>query len=194
MIYSIYGEIKKNGDNYIVLETGGVGYKIFCPTTVLEEARKVKTKKLFCHQVVEKGELYGFSDEKNLDLFTILLGVSGVGPKIAIKLLSAFSPEELKSVILLERQDVLSKRGGVSKRSASKIIIDLNGKMKRDSELESVDVNTTDNFEIEDVLRSLGYSRSNIKYAIEHISQNREGPLQEKIKEALRVLAVRNIA
>lgn len=191
MIYSINGIIDKVDDNFAVFQAGGIGYKVFCSASMLGSLKRGGKKKIFCHYFPEKGELYGFANEDDLDMFSILLSANGIGPKNAIKVLNALSSKDLKSIILLERADVLSERGGISKKNAQKIILDLKNKIKKGSSVQNKSNIAVDEFEVAEILKSLGYSKNNIDYALTQIDKKAKS-LQDKVKSALRSVANKN--
>lgn len=192
MIYSVFGKIKKIGSNYIIIQTScGVGYKIFSDINTINKCKIEKNIDFFCHHISEKGELYGFDSEEALDLFEILIRVSGIGPKIAIKLLSAFSARELISVILSENSDAISNRGSISKKSASKIIIELKGKLENINNFGEINKVVSSNIEIKDILKELGYGKNDIEFAMKNVPDENMD-IQKKLKIALKNIAEKN--
>ncbi|MCA9946150.1 MAG: hypothetical protein KC449_21850, partial [Anaerolineales bacterium] len=103
MIASLSGTILKIESSSLVVSVGGVGVRVFVPRTVLEDVGGVgRSLRLHTHLIVREQELslYGFETEEDLQLFEVLLGVNGVGPKVALSILATLSPELLKSAIM----------------------------------------------------------------------------------------------
>ena len=126
MIASLRGEIVSRGPDHVVVEVGGVGYKVFVPR------QPDGTRVLFhTHQVVrEDGQfLYGFATPEELALFELLIGVSGVGPKAALALLGTARPADLAAAIVSGDAEALARAPGVGKKTAERLIVDLKGKL-----------------------------------------------------------------
>ncbi len=165
MISFVKGKILKNSiskDSYVDLLTdSGVGYRIAIPNTYILPA-KGEEYSLFTHLYVREDtqSLYGFSTEDERDFFEQLIGISGIGPKIGITILSAFSRSELESIIEEGDARSLSKVPGLGMKRAQKIIIELRGIIdlakKSDEENSSLK-------DLREALRSLGFSTDTIK-------------------------------
>lgn len=144
----------------LILGVQGVGYRVLCPLPVLVSVTENDTLSLFIHTHVREDQisLYGFKEEMDLFLFEKLISVSGIGPKGALSMLSVHSPSSLSSAI--ERSDVetLSHTPGVGKRTAEKIIIELQGKLSHLAGKEMDDAA----LEARLALESLGYSSKEI--------------------------------
>jgi Holliday junction DNA helicase RuvA len=187
MIHHISGTVTDVTENGVVVEAAGIGFFILCSGNTLALLKKgtKATVRTFLH--ADQHELYGFANGEELLFFEQLLSISGIGPKSALKLLNAFAVRDLKSIIVLERADALSKRGGVGKKTAQRIIVELKDKLQKeqggDTRVVSLDV--------EEVLKTLGYNKSDIAYAFSHISEKATTE-QQQIKEALASLAKRN--
>ena len=132
MIASLDGVLVAQDDSTVVVGVGGVGLRVRVPTTVLDQAGSLGSRiSLHTHLHVRENELalYGFTTEAELDLFEQLLNVKGVGPRMAIGILSRISPETLRSAIAAGQVDVLTQVPGVGRRTAQQMIVDLKGKL-----------------------------------------------------------------
>ena len=105
MIASVAGTVQKNARDHLIVQVGGIGLRVYAPRNVLEDAGGIgRAIRLHTHFLVRENEmtLYGFNSEEDLQLFELLLGVSGVGPKVGLAILSTLSPELLKSAVMRE--------------------------------------------------------------------------------------------
>ena len=110
MIATLHGIINQIGDDHLVVAVGGVGLRVFVPRTVLEDVGGVgRSISLHTHLIVRETELalYGFESDEDLALFNLLLGVNGVGPRVALSILSTLSPELFKNAVAREEPAVL---------------------------------------------------------------------------------------
>ena len=132
MIASISGTIQHRGDDHLVIDVHGLGVRVFVPRAVLENVgshgRQIS---LQTHLIVREDQwsLYGFPEHEELQLFEILLGIQGVGPKVALAMLSTLSPELLKSAILREETAVLQRVPGIGKKTAERIMFQLRDRL-----------------------------------------------------------------
>ncbi len=172
-------------DNTLILDVSGVGYKILAPLPLLLSLVVGEEVSLYIHTHVREDQLtlFGFKDEGDLFLFEKLTSVSGIGPKSALSMLSIHSPSSIADAI--ERRDVeaLSHTPGIGKRTAEKIIIELQGKLSHLVGTKETD--TT--YEVRLALETLGYSGKEISETIKKL--NTEGKSTSTlIKEALHQL------
>ncbi len=132
MIHHICGELCEKNTNYVVIEAYGVGYEILIPLSTYEKLPRCgeKAKLLVSHIVREDDEvLYGFYTEKERELFKLLLSVSGVGPKIALQIVSGGSLSEIVLAITSSNAKRISSIKGVGKKTAEKICVELHDKV-----------------------------------------------------------------
>ena len=132
MISSLRGRIAAQGDNYVVLDVGGVGFKVFVPSSSLDQFGGVGQEiSLFTHMHVRENELalYGFGSPDELQLFQLLLGVSGIGPKVGLKIVSIMSVETLREAIATGDAAMLTRIPGIGKKIAERLMVDLKDKL-----------------------------------------------------------------
>ncbi|MCL4399752.1 Holliday junction branch migration protein RuvA [Patescibacteria group bacterium] len=190
MIYTVSGLVSKKKENFLVVESYGVGFKIFSNSqTIYRSPKEGESVKVYCHTHVKEDaiELYGFLDEGELGFFEMLISVSGVGPKTALLILDLDSFPNVMAAIVGKKADVLSRASGVGKKTAERIILELHSKINI-SEVKGLDKATEVNIEVEDALVGLGYDRSLIKRVLGELKESPESSLENKLKSALKVL------
>lgn len=182
MISYLKGKIIYKGENFIILEVNGIGYQIFVPESFLLKCKVGEIKEIFTHEYLREDsrELYGFATTDELNFFWQLLNITGVGPKLAHKIVSAYKLDKLQKSITEGNLAVLSSISGVGKKTAQKIILELRGKLVEGKIKPGDD-------EVVEALVRLGYKKQEIQEAIEKISEGVESP-EEKIKAVLKIL------
>jgi Holliday junction DNA helicase RuvA len=171
----------------LILEVGGVGYRVSVPTTVIDGADVGRS--LFLHTVFIVREdafsLYGFDNEDQRGLFDLLLSVQGVGPKVALAVLSSLSPDVLRSAIVNEQPDVLSRVKGIGKKTAEKLVFSLKDKLGGGFEFSGVMPADID-ADVITALTALGYSVVEAQAAVQSIpKEHGAAALEDRIRMAL---------
>src|SRR5512144_1856177 len=125
MIATLRGEVTQIDENAVTIEVGGVGLRVFVPAPLRSRVKVGETTLLYTHLVVREDALtlYGFETQADRELFHMLLGVSGVGPKVSLAVLSTLTVETVQRAVLSEESDILSRVPGVGRRTAQKIIL-----------------------------------------------------------------------
>ncbi|MFH2063137.1 MAG: Holliday junction branch migration protein RuvA [bacterium] len=182
MIISLKGVLTHKGNGYAVVETAGVGYQVFLSSDALAELPGGAEVALWTHEHVreELRDLYGFRSQRERGLFLKLLDVSGVGPKMALNIMSLGRVEETERHIEESDVDWISRVPGVGKKTAQKIILELKGRLVQPGPADS------SGGEIVSALVNLGYSREQASQAA---AQSGDGPVEERLKTALKALA-----
>ncbi|SES73892.1 Holliday junction DNA helicase subunit RuvA [Natronincola peptidivorans] len=192
MFEYIKGKVSDVIIDKIIIEVGGIGYRIFSSINSAANIKQGDNVTVFTHFVLKEDEisLYGFITRKELDMFQKLISVSKVGPKVAISILSTYSPESLANNIMNNNIANISKAPGVGKKTAERIILELKDKVKHygleldyDSGLDY----SSSNDEVVDALISLGYHRQEAERILSSIKDNNL-TTEEMIKEALKLL------
>jgi Holliday junction DNA helicase RuvA len=131
MIASIRGEVLDNALDHVVIEAAGVGYKVLTTPTTLSTLRRGTEARLTTAMIVREDSmtLYGFADGDARDLFTTLLGVSGVGPKIALATLAVYDPQALRQALADGDVTALTRVPGIGKRGAERLVLELRDKI-----------------------------------------------------------------
>lgn len=138
MIAYLIGEVAEIDENRIVLEQNSMGYNIFVPTTVTNTVRSGETVKVYTYLNVKEDaiQLFGFLTRDDLNIFKLLLGVNGIGPKAALGILSALTADELRFAVLADDAQAIAKAPGVGKKTAQKLILELKDKLNLEDAFE----------------------------------------------------------
>lgn len=191
MIAHLSGDILYTGDKYIVVETGGVGYKVRVTTDALLFLKNNADKKvsLWIYTVVREDalDLYGFQNQNELDFFEMLISVSGIGPKGALGILNVAPVEHLKEAIAMGDTGALTKVSGIGSKSAQKIILELRDKLGG-HENNTGGTMLGDERDAIEGLVALGYPERSAREALKKVSSETKGT-GARIKEALKQLA-----
>ncbi len=189
MIYSLKGTLLEKKNNFFVVEVGGVAFQVRTSSNVLKSLPQIGEKvNLFTHLHVREDalELYGFLTEEELELFEMLIGVSGIGPRSALGILGVEKPEKLKAAISEGRSELLTKASGIGKKTAERIVLELRGKLKLEGAGKIVGIMESDH-DIVEAMANLGYTKTQAKDALSQIDP-KITKMEERIKEALRLL------
>ena len=185
--------------DYVIIENNGIGYKVFTSGATMTEMPKVSEDvMLYLEQIVREDfiGLYGFKDREELEMFKLLISISGVGAKAALSLLSISRINNLKYAIIMEDDKHLCRAPGIGKKTAARIILELKDKIKTDEVSEGVNIqegfediapsNANVIGEALGALLALGYSEKEAESALKKV--NRQESVENIIKECLRVL------
>jgi len=172
------------GKDSVVVVIDNVGYEVFLPALALEKAKVGEEREFFTHEYLRENarELYGFPTKEELGLFRDLMKVSGVGPKMALNVLS-LGASRVREAITKGDAGILGSVSGVGKKTAQKIVLELKGT------IEMGDISSQFTEEALDALRRLGYSQREASEALSNV-QDAE-TTEEKIKAALKILGKR---
>lgn len=197
MIAYLEGKLIEKNPTHLILEVNGVGYSVNIPVSTYSNLVETgETVKVLTYQHVREDELklYGFSTKPEKGLFELLISVNGVGPRLALSILSCVSVNEFQRSVLQEDLDVLTTIAGVGKKKALRLIVELKEKLgkidlgvKKDlEEKETVSVSAQD--EALSALVSLGYTKPDAKKALERVIKDIDEvlPVEELIKRALK--------
>ena len=172
-----------------MIEVGGVSFKIVSSLNDLRSAPAVgEIVSLFTYLHVREDvlELYGFLYKDELEFFEMLIGISGIGPKSALGILSVESVDKLKAAIAEGRAELLTKASGVGKKTAERVILELRGKFGREGTGQLVGIMESDQ-DITEILVNLGYTKYQAKDALSQID-SKLIKIEERIKAALKIL------
>ena len=190
MIASLRGTVALIGNADLVVEIGGVGIRVAVPKTVLENVGGVgRAIFLHTHLLVRENELalFGFISEEDLALFLVLLDVNGVGPKVALAILSTLSPELLKNAILREEAAVLQRVPGIGKKTAERIMFHLRDKLDLSAAASPIPFLTDVDGEVLELLTSLGFSIVEAQAALQKLPRELKA-IDERVQQALQYL------
>lgn len=168
----IKGEVIETAADYAVIETGGIGYRVYSTAQSLTRLSASERAKLYCHFVVREDAhtLYGFVSPEERQMFIRLTGVSGIGPKVALGILSAMTVSELCMAIIAADEGAFQKVSGVGKKTAQRLIIDLAEKIDTSEAMGTGDAVAAGPAGIEaeavSALVSLGYKQAEAAKAV----------------------------
>ncbi len=189
MIYSLKGLLVLKHDNFFVLDIGNVAFKIRTSHSALRSLPQAgETVNVVTHLHVREDalELYGFLNPAELELFELLIGVSGIGPKSALGILGIEEIEKLKAAISEGRPELLTKASGVGRKTAERVILELRTKLQQEGSAAIVGVMESDQ-DIIEALANLGYTKSQAKDALLRVGSDIVG-MEKRIKAALQFL------
>lgn len=187
MIATLRGEITQIEDTALIVEVGGVGLRVAVPKPLLNKFQTGEVVLLHTHLVVRENDLslYGFETVADRQLFLILLGVDGVGPKMALSVLSTLNLDTVQRAVFSEEPDLLSRVPGVGKKTAQKIQLYLKDRLKPVSGLEKVASMSDTDSEVLAALTALGYSVIEAQTAIQSIRKDAPDDVEERLRLAL---------
>jgi Holliday junction DNA helicase RuvA len=187
MIAKLKGTIEYIKDNYAVVDVAGVGYKVFMTAHGLGKIAGQKEVDLFIHTHVREDaiNLFGFLVLEELDMFELLISISGVGPKSALGILTIATPKTIRSAILNEDSSVLTKVSGIGKKTAERVILELQNKVadmpESEREFASADSDAID------ALMAMGYSAYEAREALKNVPKDVKD-VGQRVKLALKSL------
>lgn len=195
MIASIRGTLLSAGVDHVVVETGGVGFLIYAPRPVLGGLGEIGSEvRLYTHLHIREDllALYGFASVEQRALFELLLGVSGIGPKVALSLLSSATADELRTAIAGGDTARLARVPGIGKKTAERLVLELRGKI----DLKGLPAPAgappglmAINAELAEMLVGLGFSAAEASAAIAAIPADAPVEPEERLRLALRYFA-----
>ena len=187
MIATLRGEISQIEDHAIILEVGGVGLRVFVPAPLRIKAKAGEMLFMFTHLQVREDALtlYGFESQSDRDLFNILLGVDGVGPKVALSVLSTMTLDAIQRAIFADEGELLSRVPGVGKKTAQKIALHLKDKLKPSDALSQLGSLADYDSEVLAALTALGYSVVEAQSAIQSLPKDAPTDVEERLRLAL---------
>jgi Holliday junction DNA helicase RuvA len=192
LIGSLRGEvIERTPGGEVVLEVGGVGYRLLVPLGSLELLGPGQAAFVHTHLHVRDDAmlLYGFCTREERDTFEVLIGAPGVGPKLALAILSVHSPASLRRALLDDDLDALTLVPGVGKRTAQRLFIDLHARLEVPDAVSVPDGSDRPaaRTEVREALTGLGYGPDEVREVLARLPE--EGAVEELLRDALRQLA-----
>ena len=200
MLAFVVGSVADIADGCLILENNGIGYRIFVPGSVTERLSRGDEARIYTHMAVREDAitLYGFLTKDDLALFRMLLGVSGIGPKGALSVLSVMTADDLRFAILSDDTRTISKVPGIGKKTAQKLILELKDKLNLSEALEKSALGgeqavpdaaaaTSAQSEAIMALTALGYSGTQALKAVRKVTADLgELPVEQILKLALK--------
>jgi holliday junction DNA helicase RuvA len=191
MIASLNGKIEALNADSAIVNVGGVGFRVSMPTSALSTLGKPgDTVKVFTHMHVREDNiaLFGFPTAEELWLFETLIGVTGLGPKLSLAMLSALTPDQITMAIATGNADMLDMIPGIGKKVASRIILELKDKIGAGWVISPATQVSQENADVLSALTSLGYSAAEAVKAVAALPADPKLKLEDKVKMALQYL------
>jgi len=187
MIVHVQGEVVSSGSDYLTLQMGGFGIQVFVPAQMTRQSQPGEMIFLHTHMVVREDAwtLYGFERQIDRDFFILLLDVNGIGPRLALSVLSTLSVDIIRRGVLAEQADIFTRVPGIGKKTAQKIVLYLQGKVGEAGEMRETVTNLDLDSEVLDALTGLGYSIVEAQTAIQSIPRDASKAVEERLRIAL---------
>lgn len=207
MLAYIKGELASKKIGYVVIDVGGLGYKIYMSDISIDNIGNIgDTVKVHTYYRVMEDDIsiFGFNTEEELRMFELLISVSGVGAKTAVAMLGSIEPSEFAIAVITEDINTLKQIPGIGPKSAQRIVLELKDKIKKEQQIAELEIaNKGTKSKIKEViiednkvseaitaLQVLGYTKPDIEKALEKIDKN-TSTLEEIIKQALKILSTK---
>lgn len=192
MLDYVEGKLVKREPNFAIIDVGGWGVKLSVSLFTYNKIKDFKDQnvRLYTHMVLRDDaiELYGFFDEVERQAFVLLNRVPGIGPKVAISILSLMDISHLKTSVISEDVNALVTVPGIGKKTAQKIIIELKDRIK-DLPVIADELSYNSVFEAKEVLISLGFNPKEIQLALDAASIKSDDTVEDIVKKALKKLS-----
>ena len=186
MIASISGKVIQLTKETVIIDINGLGIEVFVPKTLLGETETGDLLYLYTYMLVREDNisLFGFSSLEEKLLFLQFLAVGGIGPKLSLNILSSLSIDNIRPAILSEKPDYFSRVPGIGKKTAQKIIIQMQGKLPESDGLGIRSITDVDDAVV-DALITLGYSVVEAQTALQAIPKDTPDDVESKLRVAL---------
>ena len=196
MFAYIKGSLEEKSSDYVVIDVGGIGYKIFMSSSaiaIMPECDNIVKVHTYYHVREDNISLYGFNTKEELKLFELLISVSGIGSKTAISMLSNITPSSFALAVITEDVKKLTELPGIGKKGAQRIILELKDKLKAkevedEIKIEKPVINDESTEEAIAALQILGYTKKEIEQVLSKINMQNM-TTEDIIKNALKNLA-----
>jgi Holliday junction DNA helicase RuvA len=191
MIAILNGRVLEIYPDSLVMGVGGVGLQVFVPSALRERLRPGDELFLHTYLVVRQDALalFGFETREEREIFILLLGVDGIGPKSALAVLSSLSPDAVRRAVFHEQPEVFTRVPGIGKKTAQKILLQLQDRIPALSGLEAIVPYSDIDAEVMDALTALGYSVVEAQAALQSIPRDTAPDLEARLRAALQYFA-----
>jgi holliday junction DNA helicase RuvA len=187
MIASISGKALFIDEGSVVIDVAGVGFLVHVPTPLVMNIKSGDNLFLYTHLIVRQDALtlYGFDSKEVREYFNLLLGVNGIGPRLGLAILSALDPDTIRRAVINDQNEVFGKVPGVGKRTAQKILLHLQDRLKVADDLLPVPGMKEADNEVINALTSLGYSLVEAQSAIQSLPVDTPDDVEIRLRLAL---------
>ena len=190
MIATIEGHLASKASDHVVVAVGGIGVEVCAPYSTIE---KLNSERVFLHTrlVVREDSLtlYGFATTGERDLFDAVLKISGIGPRLAVAILSTLSVDNIRSAVVHDRPEIISRVPGIGKKTAQKILLELQDKIPSTLETVPLGADGDTSADVMGALTALGYSVVEAQTAIQAIPLDAPDSVEERVLIALQSLS-----
>ncbi len=194
------GELVEIVEDKVVIEVNNIGYNIYIPTSMIDNFNQIgQTVKIYTYLYIKEDmmKLYGFLTKDDLNIFKLLLGVNGIGPKGALAILAVMTPDDLRFAVLGEDEKAIAKAPGIGTKTAKRLILELKDKLKLEDaferkmeHVETEQANATGvKSEAIQALIALGYSSTEALKAVNRVEITADITVEELLKAALKQMA-----
>jgi len=187
MISSISGRISEISEDSLIIELGGLGVRVMVPTHLITDSQLGHTVALQTYLHVRENELslYGFESGERRQLFILLIGVNGIGPRLGMAILSFLNSEALRSAVTSEQSEILSQVPGVGKKTAQKIILHLSDRIQPLEGGSALSALHEKDVDLLEALSALGYTVIEAQAAIQSLPKDASDQLEDRLRLAL---------
>ena len=187
MIASLNGRVQTILDNGAVIDIGGVGLQVFIPAPLLDNLRVGELTALQTHLVVREDSLtlYGFGSAEARETFVLLLGVNGIGPRLALAILSSLEVDAIRRAVFHEQAEVFSQVPGVGKRTSQKILLHLQDRIPGEAGYAPVRGFDDADSDVLEALTALGYSVVEAQTALQSLPADAPQDIEDRLRLAL---------
>lgn len=187
MIASLNGRVQTISDDSAVIDIGGVGLQVFIPAPLLDNLRVGELTELQTHLVVREDSLtlYGFGSAEARETFVLLLGVNGIGPRLALAILSSLEVDAIRRAVFHEQAEVFSQVPGVGKKTSQKILLHLQDRIPGEAGYTPVTRFDEADSDVLEALTALGYSVVEAQAALQSLPADAPQDIEERLRLAL---------
>jgi Holliday junction DNA helicase RuvA len=187
MISSLHGKVSQVEEGSLVVEVGGVGLLVNVPSPLSDQLAPGQTVFLHTYLIVRQDALalYGFESFESREVFILLLGVSGVGPRLAVTILSTLTPDSIRRAVITEQAEAFRRVPGVGKKTAQKILFNLQDKITKEEGFEPLATMSEADSEVLSALVALGYSVVEAQAALQSIPRDAPQDVEQRLRLAL---------
>ena len=190
MIERVEGIVtEKTANSLLIMTNGGLGLRIYVTSALLDQCEKEQLVDIRTNFIIHENSmaLYGFASDDEALFFNYLIGVSGVGPKLALNILSNAGTNNVRRAVVQEQPDYLGKIPGVGKKTAQKIVLHLQGKIS-ESDIGNLTSLQSSDIEVVEALTALGYSIVQAQTAVQALPKDIDDNVETKLRIALQSL------
>ena len=194
LIAGIEGTLQHVDADAVVIKVNGISFKAYCPSSTISRLHGIGSRiELYTHLIVRDDglSLYGFASPQEVALFADLISVGGIGPKVALSMLSTMSAENLASAIAGGDIGLLTRMPGLGKKTADRLVLELKTKMKKNWSIIGSPASVRDSADVLEVLTNLGYSVGEATEALGALPDAETLSLEDRVKMALQYLGER---